>query len=126
VTWPLGSLNPGQNKTLTVTTVCKALAPRALTEASVTADPGISVKTPGAVEIRGLPVVRMKVSDRDDPLEVGRQTEYRIEVSNPGSLPAANVQVVAVVPEELRVLDAKGPAAGKVEGQRVTFPVVAS
>ena len=34
----------------------------------------------------------MKVTDRDDPVDVGKQTEYRIEVTNPGSLPAEDVQ----------------------------------
>ena len=79
-----------------------------------------------ALEIRGLPAVRMKVSDRDDPVDVGKQTGYRIEVTNQGSLPASDVQVVAVVPDEMRVLDARGPTTAKVEGQRVTFPAVAS
>ncbi len=124
VTWPVGTLQPGEKRRLTVTTVCKALSPRVSTVASVTADPGIDARAATTLEIRGLPAVRMKVADRDDPVDVGGQTEYRIEVTNQGSLPAEEVRVSAVVPDKMRVLDAKGPAAGQVEGQRVTFPAV--
>jgi uncharacterized repeat protein (TIGR01451 family) len=121
VTWAVGALKPGEKRRVTVTTVCKVLAPRVTAVASVTADPGIDTKQPAVLEVRGLPAVRMKVADRDDPVDVGQQTEYRVEVTNPGSLPAEAVQVVAVVPDEMRVLDAKGPASAKVVGQRVTF-----
>jgi uncharacterized repeat protein (TIGR01451 family) len=126
VKWAVGALAPGEKKALTLTTVCQALAPRAVTVAAVTADPGIDAKAEAALEIRGLPAVRMKVADRDDPVEVGKQTGYRVEVTNQGSLAAGDVQVVAVVPDEMAVLDARGPTAAKVDGQRVTFPPVAS
>ncbi|HKI34659.1 MAG TPA: hypothetical protein VKA46_22575 [Gemmataceae bacterium] len=126
VTWAVGTLEPGETRTLTLTTLCKALTPRAMTVAGVTADPGIDAKAAAPLEIRGLPAVRMKVADRDDPVEVGKETEYRVEVTNQGSLPAEDVQVVAVVPDEMRVLGAKGPATAKIEAQRVTFPAVGS
>jgi uncharacterized repeat protein (TIGR01451 family) len=126
VGWTLGTLAPGEKRRLTVTTVCKALTPSATMVATVTADPAIDARAATTLEIRGLPAVRMKVADRDDPVDVGKQTEYRVEVTNQGSLPAEDVRVTAVVPDEMRVLDAKGPAAGKVEGQRVTFPPVNS
>jgi uncharacterized repeat protein (TIGR01451 family) len=126
VTWTVGALDAGAKRTLTVTTACQALAPRVVAVARVTAEPGIDTKAEGVLEIRGLPAVRMKVADRDDPVDVGKQTGYRIEVTNQGSLPAGDVQVVAVVPDEMRVLNAKGPAAAKVDGQRVIFPAVAS
>ncbi len=117
VTWAVGALAPGEKRRLTVTTVCKALALSATVVATVTADPAIDARAATTLEIRGLPAVRMKVADRDDPVDVGKQTEYRIEVANRGALPEEEVRVSAV----MRVLDATGPAAGKVEGQRVTF-----
>jgi uncharacterized repeat protein (TIGR01451 family) len=126
VTWPAGALKPGEKRVLTLTTLCKALTPRALTVVSVTADPGIDTRAAAPLEIRGLPAVRMKVTDRDDPVEVGKQTAYEVEVTNQGSLPAESVQVVALVPEEMRIVSAKGPARGVVSGQRVTFPAVSS
>jgi uncharacterized repeat protein (TIGR01451 family) len=126
VTWTIDALVPGAERTLTVTTLCRSIAPHAVTVASATPAPGIEIKAEAATEIRGLPVVRMKVADRDDPVEVGKTTSYRIDVTNEGSLPAEAVEVVAVVPDEMRVGETNGPTAAKVEGQRVTFPPVAS
>src|SRR5262249_32471545 len=39
VTWPAGNLKPGEKRVLSLTTVCQALTPRAMTVVSVTADP---------------------------------------------------------------------------------------
>ncbi len=124
VTWPAVTLSPGQKKVLTLTTACQALTPRAVTVVSATADPGAEARTEAALEVRGLPAVRMKVVDRDDPVDVGKATEYRIEVTNQGSLPAEDVAVVAVAPDEMRVLGARGPTTARIDGQRVSFPAV--
>jgi uncharacterized repeat protein (TIGR01451 family) len=126
VTWMLPTLVPGARKPLTLTTLCQSLTPRAVTVASAVLAPGVEVKAEAAIEIRGLPAVRMRVADRDDPVDVGKNTGYRIDVTNLGSLPAEAVHVVAVVPDEMRALEAKGPAGAKVEGQRVTFPPLSS
>jgi uncharacterized repeat protein (TIGR01451 family) len=126
VTWTIDALVPGAKRTLTMTTLCRSPTPRAVTVASTTPAPGIEVKEEAATEIRGLPVVHMKVVDRDDPVEVGKTTSYRVEVTNEGSLPAEAVQVVALVPDEMRVADTSGPTAAKVEGQHVAFPPVVS
>ena len=84
VTWPVGTLNPGEKRRLTVTTVCKALAPQATAVASVTADPAIDAWAATTLEIRGLPAVRMKVADRDDPVDVGQQTAVPHRGDQPG------------------------------------------
>jgi uncharacterized repeat protein (TIGR01451 family) len=126
VTWTIDALVPGAKRTLTVTTLCRSLTPRAVTVASATPAPGIEVKAEASTEIRGLPVVRMKVADRDVSVEVGKTTSYRIDVINAGSLPAEAVQLVAAVPDEMHVVDTNGPTAAKVEGQRVSFPPLAS
>jgi uncharacterized repeat protein (TIGR01451 family) len=125
VTWLVGALDAGATKTLTLTTLCKSLAPHARLETSVTADPSVETKAAATLEIRGLPAVRIKVRDRDDPVKVGQDSEYRIEVVNQGSLPAEDVRLVAVVPDEMRVLGAQGPATATITEQRVTFPVLA-
>jgi uncharacterized repeat protein (TIGR01451 family) len=126
VTWPIGTLKPGEHKALKLTTVCQAPAARVLTTVSVTADAGVTAKAEAPLEVRGLPAVRIKVTDRDDPVTVGQATEYRVEVTNQGSLAAEVVQVVAVVPDEMRLVQARGPATATIEGQRVTFPALAS
>jgi uncharacterized repeat protein (TIGR01451 family) len=63
----------------------------------------------------------MTVVDKDDPVEVGGRTTYQITVTNQGSLEGKQVRVVAVIPEQMRLIEAKGPAVYQVQGSRVVF-----
>jgi uncharacterized repeat protein (TIGR01451 family) len=126
VVWNLGTLQPREDRAVQVTTNCVKLTPRAVNVAVASADPGLKVQDEAPVEIRGLPAFAMKLSDEGDPAEVGGRVTYRIEVTNQGSLPGNKVQVVAVVPKEMRVLNTSGPGQPRTEGQRVTFPPIDS
>lgn len=121
VVWKLEGLQPREEKRLQLTTQSSRVTPRALNRVEATADPGQSAQQEASVEIRGLPAFRLEVSDRDDPVEVGGRTEYRIEVTNQGSLPGNQVEVLAVVPAQMRVLNARGPTPHRLEGQRLSF-----
>jgi uncharacterized repeat protein (TIGR01451 family) len=126
VTWNLGTLQPRQERIVQLTTRCLKLTPRAVNVAVATADPGLREQAEAALEIRGIPAFRLEVVDLDDPVEVGAKTMYRIDVTNQGTLPGNQVEIVATVPKEMRVLSTDGPTKAKVEGQRVTFPPVDS
>ena len=126
VVWTIEQLPVGEKKSLPLTTVGQQLTPRALAVTTATAEPGLQVQAETPIEIRGLPALRMRVVDQDDPVVVGNRTIYHVDVTNQGSLPARDVVIDAVVPDEMRVVDARGPAPGKIEGQHVTFPVIAS
>jgi uncharacterized repeat protein (TIGR01451 family) len=106
---------------LQLTTKCVALAPAAVNRATVTAVPAGRAEAEANIEIRGLPAFRLNVTDRDDPLEVGRRTVYTIEVTNEGTLPGSRVEVVAEVPRQMRFVAATGPAVYTVEGSKVKF-----
>ena len=67
-----------------------------------------------AVEIRGIPAFRLEVVDVDDPVEVGARTQYRIDVTNQGSLPGNEVEIVCEVPRQMRILGASGPRAAEL------------
>jgi uncharacterized membrane protein len=121
VVWNVNNIQPGEQKVLRLTTVCQQLAPRAPVQATAVAEGGVQVQAEAAIEIRGLPAVRLRVVDRDDPIEVGGKTEYRIEVANQGSLPSHDLEMSALVPQEMRILDSQGPSTVRVEGQQVRF-----
>jgi uncharacterized repeat protein (TIGR01451 family) len=121
VVWSLGTLQPREQKALQVTTRAAKLTPRALNRVQATAEPGQTAQEEAAIEIRGLPAFKLEVTDRDDPVEVGARTAYRIEVTNQGSLPGNQVEIVAVVPAQMRLLGATGPVRHRIEGQRVVF-----
>jgi uncharacterized repeat protein (TIGR01451 family) len=126
VTWNLGTLQPREQRTVTVTAKGAKLAPQAVNAAVVSADTGAEARDEAKLEVRGLPAFRMSVSDTDDPVEVNGKTTYKVEVLNQGSLPGSRVQVTGYVPSQMKVLSAKGPTAPKTEGGTVTFAPVDS
>ncbi len=124
VVWNIGTLPPREQKLVQLTTKCLRMTPRALNVAVATADPGIRVQAEADIEIRGLPAFRLEVIDVDDPVEVGAKTTYKVEVHNQGSLPGNQVQVIAIVPNQMKILKADGPTVPVIDKQRVTFPPV--
>jgi uncharacterized repeat protein (TIGR01451 family) len=124
VVWNIGALQPREQKLLKVTTNCLRITEKALNVAVASADPGLQAQAEAAVEIRGLPAFRMEVGDRDDPIEVGGRTTYDIRVTNQGSLPGNQVEIKALAPKEMRIINATGPSTPRIEGQAVTFPPV--
>jgi len=70
---------------------------------------------------RGTPALNVCIRDLEDPICVGDNTSYRIEVVNQGSEPDENVRVVVRFPREIVPLSAVGASPGQVSGQTVTF-----
>lgn len=63
----------------------------------------------------------LEVVDREDPIRVGDETAYRIEVKNQGSGADQNVQIIATLPDSLAFVKSSGPTPSKVEGKKITF-----
>lgn len=126
VVWMVGDLAAGAGKRLQLTTTSARPTPNAANSARasgrVVGDAAeVRVQADASLAVLGLPAYKMTVEDRDDPIEVGGRTAYRIRVKNTGSLPGDRVQVAATVPPQMRAVTASGPATYRVEGGRVTF-----
>ena len=78
----------------------------------------INTQAEATIALQGLPAFKMKLAARG-PIEVGERTTYTIDVHNTGSLPGSGVQVVGVVPGQLRVLSAGLPF--RMDGPKVIF-----
>jgi len=77
------------------------------------------------VMVEGLAELFFQVRDEADPIELGSDTVYAVQVTNQGSVPATNVIVSAILPPELQPLGGEGPSRVRVEGQRVVFEPLA-
>jgi uncharacterized repeat protein (TIGR01451 family) len=134
VVWNVGSLAPNEQKPLGFTTSSPRPTPqttstatavaRASSNGSAMAD--VRVKADATIVVLGLPAYKMTVEGRDDPVQVGGRTAYRIRLTNTGSLPGDRVQVTATIPAQMRMLTAHGPTAYRADGGRVTFAPLAS
>src|SRR5262249_48252418 len=98
---------PGEHKNQVVATAARGLR----------ADGAIVTR------IEGLPALLMELADLDDPVEVGASTSYEIRVTNTGTKTESNLQLVCTVPDQMKCLDARGPAGCpfKVQGNQVIF-----
>jgi uncharacterized repeat protein (TIGR01451 family) len=129
VLWNLGTLEPRHEKVLQVTASCQRIVQKGLLLAMATADGGLQVQAESPIEILGIPAFRLEVVDTDDPIMVGGKTSYKIAVTNTGTLAGKGVEITAIVPKQMKLINATGPAKPLIEqpgadGQRIKFPVV--
>jgi hypothetical protein len=124
VSWKISTLAPDEHKGLQLTARGDWLIPHTALQVDATAAPGLLVRSEVPLEVRGLPAFRMEVVDLKDPVPVGGQTTYKITVSNQGTLPGDQIQVVADVPASMAAVNARGPAQAKFEKQRIVFAPV--
>ncbi|MBX3412517.1 MAG: DUF11 domain-containing protein [Pirellulales bacterium] len=84
-------------------------------------DRGLAAEREENIQVEGIPAVLFEVVDVADPIEVGGETTYEIRVVNQGTSKATNVQVRAILPEEMKAVGAEGPTRHLFDGQTVTF-----
>jgi uncharacterized repeat protein (TIGR01451 family) len=123
VVWNFGNLPGGAKREVKVTTRCAKLG-RVTNAATVRADPNVLEQTTAPLEILGLPAYSLDITKVGDPVQVGSKLTYRVTVTNTGSLPGKQVEIVATVPAELQVVNTDGPVKPRPMGQQLLFPAV--
>ena len=126
VVWTLPQLPAGGSQVLEVTANAAKLAPKAIQQVTATTSTGLRAVAEAATEINGLPAFRIEMRDSADPAEVGKRFTYDIDVKNQGTLSGSQLEIVCVVPPELKVIRTRGPTQPKIENGRVTFPPMES
>jgi uncharacterized repeat protein (TIGR01451 family) len=127
ITWVLPALQPNDRQTLQVMTNSARLAPQTFHIVTAAAAPNLLDRTQASLEIEGLPAFKLDVRDTLDPVEVGGATSYVIDVINQGSLAGGKVEIVAIVPPQVKITNTRGPLSPpKQEGNRLIFPVLDS
>lgn len=119
LTWRLGTLAPGESKTVTVV-LRSNVAGTLKNDASATAVCA-SANASGSTDIRGIPAILLEVIDIEDPIEVGANVQYVITVTNQGSAVGTNIQIVAELPEQQDYVSSDGPTQAAADGKKVTF-----
>jgi uncharacterized repeat protein (TIGR01451 family) len=121
VVWDVGTLQPGQSKVLQVTTRA-GKAPALVNNTVVaTAEYNLQREATATMQIEGIPALRVEAIDTGDPVEVGKQVTYHVELTNTGSEAITQLEVIAKLPPELKRVGAVGPTAFTGTGQTVSF-----
>lgn len=131
-TWKILTLDPGETKTLKLTTIGdKSAATASLFATASTTMTGakpIEVKAQAPVTVAGLPAIELELADPAGSVPVGGKATYRITVRNRGTGSARDVQIAVELPGEFTAV--RGRAANgrdaTVEESRLVFPALPS
>jgi len=90
---------------------------------------GLEARTESVIAAEGLSAIRFDVTGLENPVMVGREATYEIKVSNRGTGPCQNVQLVAVLADGTEFMGAtvgatNQAAAVRAQGQQVSFEVI--
>jgi uncharacterized repeat protein (TIGR01451 family) len=99
----IGTLAPGESKTITLEATA-VKAGRFVNQAVVTGDDGVQAIAQVPVLVTEPLLTLQKFGPKR--LYLGRTAEFKIELANPGSAPAANVQVIDSLPSEFDFVEA--------------------
>ncbi len=124
VLWNLEELPAGEIGTVELVVMPIELGSQKIVTASRSAD-GLSDQVANTIEVEGLAAIFFEVTDSEDPIEVGGLTEYVVRVRNQGTKAASGVRLTATLLGELEPVEAKGPAAHRIENLTVGFEPLA-
>jgi uncharacterized repeat protein (TIGR01451 family) len=88
---------------------------------AVSAAYGVSDSDDACTEWAGHPALLIEVIDTKDPLLIGEETTYVLQITNQGTAPDTNVALNIQLPANLTVVSATGDTKGTIAGNRVTF-----
>lgn len=125
IKWKLGDIGAGKKKIIKLSTRANKVG-RCKNSVKMISDtdilPKIEPQTAICMtNIIGVPAMHINSYDTEDPVEVGKQTIYVIEVRNEGTSPCTNVVLIDTVDDEMEFISASGPVPYKAEGNKITF-----
>ncbi|HEY2760028.1 MAG TPA: hypothetical protein VGI75_04775, partial [Pirellulales bacterium] len=120
VMWGLDELPPGQSGSVTFTAVAKEAGDQKF-RSEVKGAGGLTDGTDQVTVVEGVAAVNFTVAHLEDPVEVGGNATYEIHIVNQGSKAANRLQVVAVMPPEIKPVSGDGPSKQAIEGQKIAF-----
>lgn len=120
VVWSIGTLAPGQSKTVSTRVVAKQIM-MARTIARAEAQAANSVETALVTDVAGIAAVLLEVTDENDPVPVGEDEVYTVRATNQGSLSATKLLVKCVLEEGMEFVTASGATKATVKDNIVTF-----
>jgi uncharacterized repeat protein (TIGR01451 family) len=73
------------------------------------------------VSVDGIASLGFEISNKVDPVELGREAAYEIRVFNRGTKASSNVSIRVQLPEDMRFIAAEGPTQHNISGSIVDF-----
>ena len=119
VVWEIPSLKVGEAIELEILLVAKACGK--YRNVVTAAAEGIEKTAVADTVWKGFPGLSMEVIDSKDPLLVGEETSYFIEITNQGLVDDSNMEIVVEFPNEIKPLKATGQTQATISGNTIKF-----
>ena len=119
-TWILPSLEPGESKDFDYSLVSRVVGKHCSAATAACAE-GLETNAEFCTDWTGYSALLIEVIDTVDPLIIGEETQYVIQVRNQGSAPESDVVIRADFPKEITPLGTQGATIGDIAGKTVTF-----
>lgn len=71
--------------------------------------------------IQTMPALEIAIHAAAEPIKVGKETVYDIQVTNQGTTPATNLAILTRLPTQLEVTKVEGPTQHCQNGQQLSF-----
>lgn len=123
VRWDVGELAPGATKKVAVVVTASA-AGEMKSAASVSAAHADTQAAFAATTLTGVPAILVQMADSPDPVRVGDQTTYTVEITNTGTASGTNIKLVCTLEDPADFVNAVGQTKETVSGKSITFAPV--
>ena len=120
VSWNLGSLAPGAERTVTMT-ANRATEGTISNTATASAYCAKDVSASSETVYRGVPAVLLEVVDDPDPIVIGGTTTYTITVTNQGTAKDTDLVIDCMMEDGVEFVSASGATKHTVSGKSVKF-----
>lgn len=128
VTWTVGSLAPGERKTLRLTAAAEQTGDTGTIAVAASSEGANGLRATGqtTVSVSGQPALTLELVDPVREVPTGRRGTVKLMVRNRGNGPATRVEVSMTVTDELTLHGGRGPSGEtpRVDGHTVTFPLL--
>lgn len=121
----IGTLAPNASERICATLVAETAGSYEF-KGSVRGTCAQAVTTACTTVTRGVPAILLEVVDVEDPIEVGKDVTYVIEVTNQGTAPDSNIRLVCTLEDSQQFVSGTGITAVSAEGRRITMAPVAT
>jgi uncharacterized repeat protein (TIGR01451 family) len=123
VAWVVGAMEPGTSQEYTLTVLPKSEGEH-LQRAVAWADQNLLVKSDKVTRVEGFSSLTMRIAESEDPIEVGGEVAYQIQIANRGTKAAEHVQVTAVVPAGMELVNVASSLKYETQGQAIVFDAI--
>ena len=125
VVWELAELRQDIDASVEVVTEPIAVGNQPI-KFEAKADLDMRAATEQRLSVEHLVDVFIDIDDVLDPVEIGGETKYRVQVVNQGTKVATNVRLQVDFPNGLKPTAVDGPLANQIRGQQVVFSPIES